>query len=101
MRQTLKPKADDTWLSFSFTLFIMFLMREGWTKAEAIREAEIMRGCGAKPTVFGKNLSDRYTRASRVGLTKKLTRQDRLHICLVYESACNHASIHDYNEVTA
>ncbi len=96
MRKTLKPKADDTWLSFSFTLFVMFLMRDGWTEEEAKQEARILKSINASPAFSGRKLSKAYFHITRTGATKRINRDGRQKVMFAYESACNHSSIHDY-----
>ncbi len=95
--QALQPAPEDTWASFTWKLFAVFMMREGWSLVEVNEEKIFLMTAGAKPEATHDDMKASYFPMIRKGAKRRVNRQDRLHIIHTYERACNHASIHFEN----
>lgn len=93
----LQPTTSDTWASFTWKLFAIFIMREGWSLAEVNEEKIFLMTAGAKPEASNDMLKAAYFHMPRTGAKRRVDRQDRVNIIHTYQRACNHASIHFEN----
>lgn len=93
----LQPTIEDTWASFTWKLFALFQMREGWSLVEVNEEKIFLMTAGAKPEATYEEIKNLYFPMIRKGAKRRVNRKDRVNIILSYQRACNHASIHFEN----
>lgn len=89
---TIKPKHGDSWESFTWIMFGMFLMRMGWTADEIDYERTLLKALGFNPAMTEAEMKKRYYPAVRIGATRRIPRKARIGVIFTYENACNHAS---------
>lgn len=64
------------------SIFVNFLMREGWTQEQATTECDFVDG----------KTKDQYVYTARIGATKPLNRKEKMSVYMAWENAQNHAT---------
>ena len=63
-----------------------FLVRMGWSRADAIKENDFLWATANTPV-----LEAHYYKTPRIGSSKQLTRAGKLSVWLTFQNAINHA----------
>ena len=80
-------------MSKVYTIFAHFLVRDGWSFADALWEVNFLKAQKVNADMTHKELKEAYFPKVRLGAKKRVTRKDRMNVLLTLENSMNHASV--------